>query len=258
MNKPEIYIGDCIDIMQSMDDGIVDLIATDPPYGTGKDFGAYNDKRDDYLKFMEYVLIECHFKLKDTGSIYVQCDWRYSHNIRVLLDDIFGRNNFRNEIIWCYVGLGQAKKQFPRKHDTILFYAKSNNNVFNIDAVRVPYPESSLGRAKYKNSGIFKEFMSNIRLHPDGKVVEDYWTDISPAYKSSKERTGYPTQKPLKLYERIIKASSNEGDVILDPFCGSGTTLIAASRLNRKSIGIDINEDVRDIIEARYDQENKA
>ena len=236
MNRPDIHIGDCLDIMRSMPEGSIDLIATDPPFGTGKDFGAYNDKFDDYLDFLAPILLQLHRLLKDTGSLYLHCDWRYSHYIKVMLDEIFGRKNFRNEIVWGYSSGGTSPRYFARKHDTILFYSKCGTYTFNTQYQPHLSPINDNNRH---------------RFNPKGKIMLDWWYDIQWINNMAKERVGYPTQKPLKLYERIIKASSNEGDTVLDPFCGSGTTLIAANKLNRHSIGIDINSDVKDIINSR-------
>jgi site-specific DNA-methyltransferase (adenine-specific) len=190
-------------------------------------------------------VIEMHRILKETGSIYFHCDPTASHYVKIMLDEIFGRNNFRNEIIWAYKGASEAKKTLPKKHDIILFYAKSDNTVFNYDAIRVPYKENQEKSAVW--DGI------EHKKNPLGTKCLDWWGDI-PSFMTasqSKERTGYPTQKPLALLERIIKASCPSGGVVLDPFCGCATTCVAAENLNRKWIGIDIAEQSVDLVMER-------
>ncbi len=193
-----------------------------------------------YLVMMTPRLVEMHRVLKDTGSLYLHCDPTASHYLKLVLDRVFGPTNFRNEIVWYYRGAGVSPKYFGRRHDTILLYTKSSKWVFNLDEVRMPYAEATIER--------FKHYIGNIRngrdfgiqeLNPQGKHPDDVW-EISIVAPSAKERLGYPTQKPLALLERIIKASSNEGDVVLDPFCGCGTALVAAQKLNRRWLGIDI------------------
>ena len=215
----QLYCGDNLEIMQDMSSESVDLIATDPPFNTGRDWGAFNDKWEGglkgYLKFMEPRLQECHRVLKETGSLYLHCDPTASHYLKIMLDVIFGANQYRNSIVWKRCNSkSNNTKSLPRCHDTILFYTKSENFIFN-----------------YTN-----EFT-------------DLWLDIQIA--SKKQRVGYPTQKPVALYERMINGSSNQGDLILDPFCGSGTTLDAAQTLGRDYIGIDQNPDAIQICRKR-------
>ena len=171
-----------------------------------------------FLCFMAIRLIEMRRILKDDGSIYVHCDPTSSHYLKQLMDAIFGVANFRNEIIWAYGLGGSSPKRFSRKHDVILFYTKSDRYTFN-------KPQTPATSQKLKGQM---------------KGATDVW-DIPSLNNMAKERTGYPTQKPLALYERIIAASTNEGDIVLDPFCGSGTTLLAAQNLGRPWIGIDTN-----------------
>ena len=244
-----IHIGDNLDIMRDMSSASIDLIYLDPPFNTGKDFGAFKDSwggLDGYLEFMNPRLKECHRVLKDTGSMYLHCDSKTSHYLKISMDNIFGIKQFQNDIAWCYTGPSGVRKRYPRKHDTILFYTKGKSWTFNIDDVRVPHSKSSLNRWVYSTR------WGKHRPNPNGKKLEDWWK-IPFINPMSKERTGYPTQKPLALLERIIKASSNEGDVVLDPFCGSGTTLVAAHKLGRDWIGIDISNDVIDIINGRLE-----
>ena len=158
--------------------------------------------------------------LKDTGSIYLHCDPTASHYLKMIMDIVFGNDNFRNEIIWVYGLGGSSKSRFSKKHDVILFYSKSGNYYF--DKPQVPATSQML-QGKMKG-------------------MLDTWTDIPSLNNMAKERLGYPTQKPNALLERIIKSSSNEGDIVLDPFCGCGTTVHAAELINRKWIGIDISQ----------------
>ena len=187
-----------------------------------------------YLSYMAERIAEMHRLLKDTGSLYLHCDPTASHYLKLILDEVFGKGNFRNEIVWCYTSPSRAKKFFPRKHDYLLFYTKSNEWVFNADSIRVPYIKRETG----KTSGIFKKSHT---LSSKGKVPESWWTKFSPVGRIKRERLNYPTQKPLALLNRIIMASSNEGDLVLDPFCGCGTTIVAAHSLKRNWIGIDIS-----------------
>ena len=208
-----------------------------------------------FLCFLSVRLLEMHRVLKPTGSIYLHCDHTANAYIRMAMDAIFGKEHFRNEIVWCYTRPSNTRRSFPRKHDTIFFYAKSQDATFNRDAIRVPYNEETLarrGRVEGDNSYISSSVETEERrsneqvdaLFGDGKVPEDWWTDIA-ALTNQREMTGSPDQKPLELYERIVKASSNEGDVVLDPFCGCATTIIAARELNRRWVGIDRRLDAK-------------
>jgi site-specific DNA-methyltransferase (adenine-specific) len=188
-----------------------------------------------YLVMMTIRLIELHRVLKPTGSLYLHCDPTASHYLKLVLDQIFGASKFQNEIVWWYHDpSGKTTNRFMRKHDTIFFYAKGKH-YFNIDAVRTPYKEGTLEQGR---RGIVS-FGRVTKTHPLGRAPEDVW-EIPIINSMAKERLGYPTQKPLALLERIIKAGSNEGDIVLDPFCGCGTAVVAAQKLNRRWIGIDI------------------
>ena len=195
-----------------------------------------------YLIMMALRLIETHRILKDTGSIYLHCDPTASHYLKLAMDGIFGRQNFRNEIVWAYTGPGSPRmRQFNRKHDTILWYAKGKIWTFNRDDVRLPYKDPNQRPRKAFDTGKSFEPAEIEAMRKRGKVAEDWWNDIAVAVRSPKERIGYPTQKPLKLLERIIKASSSPGDMVLDPFCGCATTLVAADRLDRQWAGVDLS-----------------
>jgi len=196
-----------------------------------------------YLVMMAIRLQELHRVLKSTGSIYLHCDPTASHYLKLFMDSVFGGRNFQNEIIWHYVSLGHPKSRFSRNHDVILFYTKTRNRIFNQDDVRIPYNAKRLARATKDKNGnlvyVHGPGFSVTKVHPRGKVCDDVWF-INIINSMAKERLGYPTQKPEALLERIIKASSNENNIVLDPFCGCGTTIVVAEKLKRKWIGIDI------------------
>lgn len=191
-----------------------------------------------YITYMTQRIIELHRILKPTGSIYLHCDPTASHYLKQILDFIFGRKNFRNEIVWCYKENDTATKYFPKKHDVIFFYTKTHNYTFNIQ--RGDFTEAQLKRYNHIIDGErFANMKGKMRKLEGGAKIRDWWE--MPIAQSS-EREGYPTQKPLALLRRIIEASSNVGDLILDPFCGCATTCVAAQQLGRKWIGIDIEK----------------
>ena len=202
----------------------------------------HSDGMEAYLLIMACRLLLCHEILKETGSIFLHCDHSSNAYLRMLMDAIFGRENFRNEIVWCYTGPSAAQKQFPRKHETIFWYSKSDKWTFNADAVKVPYVRLQTG----KTSGIFK---SDAKLRESGKIPESWWTKFSPVGRIHKERCvgedgqKWKDQKPLKLYTRLIRAATNPGDLVIDPFRGCATTLIAAENAGRQWIGIDSHPD---------------
>tara|TARA_Y100000034_G_scaffold129007_1_gene184641 strand:- start:460 stop:2622 length:2163 start_codon:yes stop_codon:yes gene_type:complete len=242
--------------------GGIKLIYIDPPFDVGADFSmkinigddeftkqpnvleelAYRDTwgkgADSFIAMMYERLMLMRDLLAPDGSIYVHCDYRVSGYIHMLLDEIFGKEKFKNEIVWWYKDpSGQSKEFYKRKHDTIFFYTKAENYIFNVDDVRVPYSEGTLKQAE---TGAIS-FGRITKVHEKGKLREDVW-DIAIINSQAKERLGYPTQKPEELIETIVKASSNEGDIICDFFCGSGTTLAVAEKLGRKWIGSDLGK----------------
>lgn len=240
--------------------------------------GKINQSIAAYLSMMAIRLIELHRVLKQTGSLYLHCDPTASHYLKVILDQIFGLKNFQNEIVWCYKGRERPLMQWNRKHDIILFYSKEpgNKRAFNWKAVSERYSQVTLTKFKYEDEqGVFRIRGHNIRgspyrsqtdlpyevleKHPDlvykdrpaeGVAPRDWW-EIPFINQASKERLGYPTQKPVALLEYIINASSNAGDIVLDPFCGCGTTIDAAERLKRRWIGIDVTWLAIDLVEKR-------
>ena len=195
-----------------------------------------------YLIFMAVRLLEMKRILKDTGSVYLHCDPTANHYLKLVMDVVFGDNNFHNEIIWSYRRWPSKSRKFQTMHDVILFYSKSKTHTFNVSYE--PVSESYRKRFKGKTQ-VLDPVSKSRKLVVDaptkGLPQRDVW-NLSILAGSSKERTGYPTQKPLALLERIIKASSNPGDVVLDPFCGCATTCVASETLGREWVGIDLSE----------------
>jgi DNA modification methylase len=250
-----IHCGDCQQVLAYFPENSVDLIYIDPPFfsnryyeiiwGNGYELRAFEDRWkggiQNYIAWMLPKMRECHRILKPTGSMYLHCDWHANAHLRILMDSIFGENYFRNEIIWYYRGGGVPKNDFAKRHATILRYTKSDKRTFNVDAVREPYSRDSLERLQY----VARAFRGNkvydkYRPNPEGKHPDDVWL-IQPTMPSSKERLGYPTQKPERLLERILLASSNPMDIVLDPMCGCGTAIAVAHKLGRRWIGIDVS-----------------
>lgn len=227
-----IYNNDNLKILRSIEDESVDLIYLDPPFFTKKTIKRekyqFSDNWKDineYLSFMKIRLIEMCRILKITGSIYLHIDHHVLFELKPIMDEIFGGENFRNHIIWTYNSPGGSQGgSYSKKHDDILFYTKTYSNTFNTE--RIPYQSVWSKRTKHL-------------YHPGGKTLSDSWVDIGFLSTKNKERTGYPTQKPESLLERIIKVSSDPGDSVLDPFCGSGTTCVVAKKLGRNYIGVD-------------------
>ena len=206
-----------------------------------------------YLSFMGIRLMEMHRLLKDTGSIYLHCDWRMSHPVKLVMDMIFGirgdkGNGFRNEIIWGYRTQGVAMKWWPRKHDSIFMYVKSNSYTYH------PTLERQIYAKPFRHTKVDAEGQ-----HYVDSYLRDVWDHdtTKPVISQSPERTGWATQKPLALLERIIKASSNKGDIVLDPFCGCGTACVAATNLGRQWIGIDQHPKAGVIMQDRMKKDAK-
>jgi site-specific DNA-methyltransferase (adenine-specific) len=264
-----IHFAENLDLLKELDDRSVDLIYVDPPFNTGKrqrrtriktvrsDAGdrtgfqgrryqtveigsmSFADMFDDYLAFLEPRLRQAYRVLSDSGTFYFHVDYREVHYCRILLDVIFGRECFLNEIIWAYDFGGRTKKKWPPKHDNILVYVKDPSNyTFNAEAIeRIPYMAPGLvGPEKAAR----------------GKLPTDtWWHTIVPT--NGKERTGYPTQKPLGILRRIVQASSNPGDLVLDFFAGSGTTGAACLELGRRFILVDNNPEALQVMARRFD-----
>jgi len=245
-----ILEADCAEALATLPQGVVDLAYLDPPFMTNrKHSGAKRADRthpanqssagfddrwptlDAYLDFLRVRITAVHRVLSPDGSILVHCDWHASHHIRLLLDDIFGENRFVNHLIWWYGLGGSSPRRFARKHDDIFFYAKSDEYAF--DPPRVPATSRRMQGAMKKATDVLA---------------------IPSINNQARERTGYPTQKPLALLSLLIGACSAPGSLVLDPFCGSGTTLLAAQSLGRRYIGIDVNPDAVRLARTRLTQ----
>ncbi len=248
--------------------GKIDLIYIDPPFKSGadyvrkvelrglKDLGRIEEddasilqqtmyfdiwNNDTYLQFMYERLMLLKELLSETGSIYVHLDWHVGHYVKIIMDEVFGEDNLKNEIVWCYTRPSQTSKYFVRKHDNILFYTNTDNYTFNTETVRVPYKKSTKFAGRTSFTGLTPEEKGK-KLDERGKLVEDWWEDVAGIGYAHGQIMGFSTQKPEALLERIIKASSNPGDLVPDCFIGSGTTAAVAQKLGRRWIGCDINK----------------
>ena len=282
-----IWTGDNLPIMRGMNSASVDLIYLDPPFNSKANYAApigseaagaeFKDtwtlqdvdvawldllerkkehaslwrviqaamtKSDQsYLIYMAVRLLEMKRLLKDTGSIYLHCDPTMSHYLKLVMDAIFGRKQFQNEFVWYYSGGGASKQRWARKHDVLMFYSNSDTWTFNADAVRTPH---KWVKGQLRADGSARS--------AKGKLSDDVWQHHS-LMPWAKERTGYPTQKPLVLLRRIIAASSNKDDVMIDPFCGCATACIAAEIESRQWAGIDISKKAADLVKIRLKNE---
>ncbi len=267
-SKYRVIQGDNLAVLQSMPDESIQLIYVDPPFNTGRvqsrgsskttrtETGnrigfkgqryeivketilSYDDEFKDYWGFLEPRLEQAWRLLNETGTLYLHLDYREAHYAKVLLDALFGRECFINEIIWAYDYGGKAKSRWPAKHDTILVYVKNPDKYY--------FNNESVDREPYMAPGLVTP-----EKVAKGKLPTDVWwhTIVSP---TGKEKTGYPTQKPLGILRRIIQASSKENDLVLDFFAGSGTTGAAAAELNRNFILIDQNPESIGVIKERF------
>ncbi len=277
-NCNTILLGDCIDRLQEIPENSIDLIYLDPPFFTGKVFTGtardslkqYSfrdiwDSSSEYAKFLFDRLLLCKPLLKETGSIFVHCDRNSTHIIRKLLDTIFGEDNFQSEIIWSYKRWSNAKKGLLHQHQNILFYSKSNDFKWNpqfveysattnLDQILQKREKNNVGQSVYATDHHGEIIYGGAKK---GVPLGDVW-EIPYLNPKAKERTGYPTQKPLILLEKIIELTTDKNDVVLDPFCGSSTTLVAAQLLHRQYIGIDISQDAIEMSQSRINQPVKT
>ena len=218
---------------------------------------SYGDDMGAFLCFMAVRLLEMHRVLREDGSIYLHCDPTASHYLKELMDAVFGHRNFQNEIVWRYSWGYHTAKRWNRKHDIILFYTKGETWAFNATDVMEKRENEVLRRLA---TGLPSATMAADKSKTEDKMLKlptDVW-DVPTINGMAKERTGHPTQKPIALYDRIIKASSNEGDIVLDPFAGCATTLIAAERLHREWVGMDIWKGAHGVVIERLKQEYLA
>lgn len=283
MRTNVFYHGDCLTVLNNdIRSGSIDLIYLDPPFFTGKvqkgtvkatdwmpeamevsyedskafwkeqgyathapawlkEIGARRPDFASYLYYMRLRLQQCHRVLKPTGSIYLHCDDKASHYLKIIMDEIFGWENFKNEVVWCYHGGGIATHQFKKKHDIILFYTKTNKYYFK--PVILERTE-----AKFYRKGV--------PVKNNGKILEDWWDDLPSrgTATNAPEWLGYPTQKPIKLLERILESSSRDNDIVLDPFCGCGTAIVVAQKSGRRWIGIDASSQALSATQSRCNQ----
>ena len=294
-SNQSIWTGDNLDIMRGMNSASVDLIYLDPPFNSKADYAApigskaagaafkdtwglndvnlawhgeikheypglydllnatrqiHGDSMMSYLIYMAIRVMEMQRLLKDTGIIYLHCDPTAGHYLKLLMDAVFGKANFRNEIIWCYAGGGIPKRDFPRKHDVI--YRYSRTSAYSYNPIYRPYSPGTVKRGRTAVKGKYFD----LGLRREGTPTNDWWTDVPKITSpTDPEKTGYPTQKPLALLDRIIKASSDEGDIVLDPFCGCATACIAAQGLKRQWVGIDISPKAAELVVDRMKRE---
>ncbi len=265
--QPEnrILLGDCLDILPRLELGTLQTIYLDPPFGTGQKKSlrdvSYTDKVTDtaeYIRWLEPILSHSRDLLTATGSLFLHLDHRSVHYAKVCLDTLFGHKNFINEIIWCYSVGGKSRRRFARKHDTILWFAKSKNYAFYPQAIRVPRKGGSHMRVRKDENGVSYQEKTDkktgkVYRYPiaEGKIPEDWWTDIPTLNHSDRERVGWPTQKPMQLLERIILATTQPGDRVGDWFAGSGTTAATAISHNRYFTTIDASKEALSRVETR-------
>ena len=283
-----IFTGDNLDVLRGMNSECVDLIYLDPPFNSNANYAApigsqaanaafkgtwglsdldsewctlirrqhpglydllmavgtiHGDSMMSYLIYMTPRLMELKRVLKPAGSIYLHCDPTASHYLKLIMDAVYGMTNYRNEIVWCYSGGGIPRKDFPRKHDVILRYGGAART-FNVE--RKPYEENT------RRVGAHSTLSGGADIGPNrGTPVTDWWIDVKTVPGRSSKKVGYPTQKPPALIERIIKASSNRGDIVLEPFCGCATTCLAAARWDRQWVGIGISSLAAEFVQSR-------
>lgn len=262
MTDARVLHGDNLELLTGLEAELsaeVALVYLDPPFGTGRDFGAYDDRWPDraaLLAMLRPRIEALHRLLREDGSILVHVDHRLGPGIATMLDEVFGPGDrdpargapqpgFRNELIWTY-GLGGSSSRFyPRKHDVIFWYTKGSSWFF--DPPRMPARSMRMRGQEKKQLDVF---VGPPALDDDAPILSDVW-DVPAINNMAKERTGYPTQKPLLLLERLVAAHSRPGELVLDPFCGSGTTLVAARRLGRHALGIDIGAEAVRVAQER-------
>lgn len=247
----KLYLSDCTDVLDKLLLQSVDLIYIDVPFNTKRTMD-FDDDLGSVQQAMEYYQVrleKMHRVLKQTGLVYVHCDFRLSHSMKLMLDVIFGEKNFRNEIIWYYNSSSRGKKDFGRRHDTIFRYSISNEYYFNGASPYIRQPYSNTAPRGYEKERYY---------HPAGKVMDDVWHIPMIAQNDKKERCGYSTQKPINLLLPIIDSSCPPHGIVADFFCGSGTTLVAAKLLGREYLGCDINNKAFELAQSRLEHTAKG
>lgn len=274
MEINKIIHSDCLEQLSGMEAGSVDLVYFDPPFFTQKthslktrdnskkfEFEDRFNSLQQYLELIENVLIHSKRVLKDTGSVFLHCDKTASHNIRTVLDKVFNRDNFQSEIVWAYKRWSNSKKGLLNAHQIIFFYSKTKEFKFNtlytdysattnIDQILQERQRDENGKSIYKKDENGKVVIGKGKR---GVPLSDVW-EIPYLNPKAKERTGYPTQKPVLLLNQIINIATDEGDLVLDPFCGSGTTCVSAKHLKRNFIGIDKSIDAVNLANSRLEE----
>lgn len=263
-----VYCADNLEVMRQLPSESIDLIYIDPPFGTqslrkskawsnevqGLSFyDSYGGGIKSYVSFMSDRLEQMHRLLKPSGVLCVHLDWRSVHYIKCKMDEIFDYNNLINSIVWYYSGGASSKKSFSKKHDDILVYSKTKNYNFYSDKIRVPYE----GNGGYQNSKGIINRGKRYRPNPLGKIPTDVFKIPIIHPNDTKERIGYPTQKPLKLLKIFIKAFTEKDQVVADFFCGCGTTISAAEGLGRKWLGVDASKEASKVIRKRMARDHK-
>lgn len=271
LDSVNLHCGDCLDLLSKYESGCVDLIYLDPPFFTNqvhrlttrdrtREFSfddLWSDQRE-YASFLFPRISQLHRVLRDTGTLFLHCDRNATHLARAILDQVFGAERFRSEIIWYYRRWSHSKKGLQSAHQTILYYTKSDE--FTFHEIRTEYsPTTNVDQILQRRSRDASN-KSIYQRDDDGNTVpagekkgvplSDVW-EIPALNPKAKERVGYPTQKPLALLERVLRLASNPGDMVLDPFCGSGTTVVAATLLQRRAIGIDLSPEAIDLARGR-------
>ena len=274
METNKIYHGNCVEKLNEIEANFIDLIYFDPPFFTQRKHSLTNkdnskifefdDKYnsiEEYLSLIESVLEQSKRILKKTGSVFLHCDKTASHNIRIVLDKVFGRENFQSEIIWSYKRWSNAKKGLLNSHQVIFFYSKTQDFKFNtlytdysattnLDQILQDRERNENGKSVYKRDENGNPILGKEKK---GVPLSDVW-EIPYLNPKAKERTGYPTQKPVLLLNQLINIATDPGDLVLDPFCGSGTTCVSAKHLKRNYIGIDISTDAVELANSRLEE----
>lgn len=247
-----LILGDSLEVAAGEPDASLDAVYIDPPFGTGvvrhgrgHRYVDRADEPDAFVRWLLPLLEHSRRVLAPHGSLFVHLDYRAVHYVKVALDQLFGRDLFINEIVWCYAVGGKSRRGFGRKHDTILWYARGDDWAFYPDAVRIPRRGGSHMRVVLEQGLAVQEKTDRktgrVYRYPvsAGKVPEDWWADIETLNHSDGERTGWPSQKPERLIERVLQAVTMPGDSVADWFAGSGTTAAVAQRLHRRFLVVD-------------------
>ena len=269
--RDRLVLGDAFAEAAAQPAGSLAAVYIDPPFGTGLvqrgRAHAYTDRADEpdaFVAWIEPLLVDTHRALSPTGSLFVHLDYRAVHYVKVALDRVFGRAQFVNEIVWCYAVGGKSRRGFARKHDTILWYGRGSEYAFYPDAIRVPRRGGSHMRVVSAGGEAVQEKTDRktgrVYRYPvaAGKIPEDWWTDIETLNHSDGERTGYPSQKPERLVERILRAATAPGDRVADWFAGSGTTAVVAQRLARRFVTVDRESEAIAVCARRLDVERRV